>query len=431
MRRILYVVLCLILLAVAFSIPSYCNESNSSIRESVKYRIQFSEGISFDSQCMKSNLMTLENNIDQVLFTVDAGEDVFTIGYHVGERGFDYATMYDDIENAVKELNNDILHDERLKSNRAVSVNDLNMSYAETTGLDSHAIFNNGVDNIPALSCVDKVTEINRDVLDVSIQRSTAEAFPIDGSYHFQELRDDEPVTLWHNQVNNTDSVCDVSLLAPHMGDADNRYESGYQWFPDKVEVELTTDFAHYLNYTKLWYTYKTSHLENLVIDDNEALEMEVVFYNYHGIGTKYKDKGLTFQKIIDDYSFITNQPSEAIYLDTHLCDGDGEVSFCVGVDNASLLKANKWYYWRIPGDIGTRANNFPNDGRFKVVAQRSYRYLIDGAYGVFAEEHEPILKLGIDPKKEDRWLPKDHNAWYYADTGGKWTFNSMSDPVK
>lgn len=105
------------------------------------------------------------------------------------------------------------------------------------------------------------------------------------------------------------------------------------------------------------------------------------------------------------------------------------EVSFCVGVDDTSDLVAGRWYYWYINGTKGTTANNYPNDGRFKVTAQRGYRLLGSGTWSVFADEHEAIRSLGIPSNLN--WVPADENAWTYAAANDDWNFDSSTDPVK
>lgn len=109
--------------------------------------------------------------------------------------------------------------------------------------------------------------------------------------------------------------------------------------------------------------------------------------------------------------------------------DNNQEVSFCVGVDDTSDLVAGRWYYWYINGTKGTTANNYPNDGRFKVTAQRGYRLLGSGTWSVFADEHEAIRSLGIPSNLN--WVPADENAWTYAAANDDWNFDSSTDPVK
>lgn len=57
----------------------------------------------------------------------------------------------------------------------------------------------------------------------------------IDGSYHHLEVIWDQAYTYWYNQLAGTDNMCSPSISAPHGGDGNNRYASGYQWFPNEV----------------------------------------------------------------------------------------------------------------------------------------------------------------------------------------------------
>lgn len=193
------------------------------------------------------------------------------------------------------------------------------------------------------------------------------------------------------------------------------------------ISESLDTDVAENENRTKLWYKYDQSTLNNLNVDSNEALEMEVVFYNYNKSSTSQNDKGNAFQLIKSGSTWATNQPNS--YRDTNFLDNNQEVSFCVGVDDTSDLVAGRWYYWYINGTKGTTANNYPNDGRFKVTAQRGYRLLGSGTWSVFADEHEAIRSLGIPSNLN--WVPADENAWTYAAANDDWNFDSSTDPVK
>lgn len=122
--------------------------------------------------------------------------------------------------------------------------------------------------------------------------------------------------------------MCSPSISAPHGGDGNNRYASGYQWFPNEVDVNFYTDVAENENRTKLWYKYDQSTLNNLNVDSNEALEMEVVFYNYNKSSTSQNNKGNAFQLIKSGSTWATNQPNS--YRDTNFLDNNQEVSFCV-----------------------------------------------------------------------------------------------------
>ena len=82
-----------------------------------------------------------------------------------------------------------------------------------------------------------------------------------------------------------------------------------------------------------------------------------------------------------------------------------------------------------INGTKENTSNNYPNDGRFKVNAQGSYRIIGYGAWFVFAEEHEGIRGLGLTATQY--WVPADENAWVYAAANDDWNFNSSIDPVQ
>ena len=150
---------------------------------------------------------------------------------------------------------------------------------------------------------------------------------------------------------------------------------------------------------------------------------------NSDGADIEYEFRGNAFQRRGNgsSYTWTTNQPN--YYLDTSFEDNTESINFCVGVDDTSDLRSEKWYYWCISGIKGITSNNYPNDGRFVVTAQRSYRLIGSGTWSVFAEEHEGIRFLGITSSQ--KWVPASGSAWVYAAANSAWVFNSYLDPVK
>ena len=75
---------------------------------------------------------------------------------------------------------------------------------------------------------------------------------------------------------------------------------------------------------------------------------------------------------------------------------------------------------------IGISSRRAANDGRFKVIAQRSYRHLLSGAYGVFSEEHEHIMRLGIP--FDNNWLQA--NAYVTQPNGAAYEFRHDENSI-
>lgn len=419
-------------LMLSLSATAHANESISDYdspkasREN-SYRIDFQNDILFNSPTMRSNLSTISESLDEVVFTVDAGDDTFTVGYNLGDEIYSLEKIMQQIEITVDEINSDVKTEARVSSNNHILLSDLQLKYivVDTTAPVSDIELSlSGVMSSRRISKTPTVEEISEHK---AVENTLKRVNTIDGSYHHLEVIWDQAYTYWYNQLAGTDNMCSPSISAPHGGDGNNRYASGYQWFPNEVDVNFYTDVAENENRTKLWYKYDQSTLNNLNVDSNEALEMEVVFYNYNKSSTSQNDKGNAFQLIKSGSTWATNQPNS--YRDTNFLDNNQEVSFCVGVDDTSDLVAGRWYYWYINGTKGTTANNYPNDGRFKVTAQRGYRLLGSGTWSVFADEHEAIRSLGIPSNLN--WVPADENAWTYAAANDDWNFDSSTDPVK
>ena len=86
-------------------------------------------------------------------------------------------------------------------------------------------------------------------------------------------------------------------------------------------------------------------------------------------------------------------------------------------------------YYWYIDSLKGPDTATYPQDGRFKVIAQRSYRVGGYTAYNIFAEEHERQVNIGVpagynSSGAEYNWVPQPYNAYYCISNGGYWLWN-------
>lgn len=418
-------------MGTAMSVPVFAVETISFDSNSIgqKYKVEFNTGVLFNSQTNKNNLTSVKGNITQVVYRINTGHDVFTIGYDIGEDGFSLEIMEKEISKMIEDVNIDILSEPRLQGNKAISINDLQIESIELFTFNNKSLHSDNIET--QFNNVKNVYELGykEHIVNEPIEHNKAqkESNTIDGSYHYLKLISDEVYTFWHNQLSSSDdTVCVPTLSSPHGGDGNNRYDSGFQWFPNDVDVNFYTDVETDENQTKLWYKYDQSTLDNLNVDTNEALEMEVVFYNYNDSSVATANKGNSFQLIKSGVTWSTNQPNH--YKDTNFGDPEEEVSFCVGVDDTTDLVANRWYYWKINGTKGTQSN-YANDGRFKVVAQRGYRTIGGGAFSVFAEEHEPMKRLGL--LGSQNWVSASENAWDLADANDDWNFVSETDPVK
>lgn len=378
----------------------------------------------------ESIIDSLSESIVQLVFSVEVdGGDIVTIGYLAGSTGFDEDDMNEKVNNMVVAINEMIQSNPKTKGNVWIDINDLVLSsvyvamepnevYASLT--ENHVDVNNVIDTLGTKDGVNANDSIT------SVATNT-----IDGSYHFTKVVGKVVQIYWHDQTTGVSTYCQNDIAHPHSGDGNNRYRSGagYKWFPNNVDVQFYTATPKTgQNRTKLSYKYTQAQLDNLNLDSNEAIELEVVFYNYKN-ASSISNRGCAFQTHLSNEgtAWSTNQPNA--YLDTTASDISNEVSFCVGVDDTTALKANTTYYWMIDGAAGDKSKNYANDGRFRVTAQRSYRAYGSGKWGVFSEEHEAILKLGVP--QGSIWVPANNSAWKLAASGTPWKFVSGSSPVQ
>ena len=78
--------------------------------------------------------------------------------------------------------------------------------------------------------------------------------------------------------------------------------------------------------------------------------------------------------------------------------------------------------HFALLGYKGDHSHDYTNDGRFAVVAQRSYR-VGSGytAYNVFSEEHDSHIYIGVP--SNGNWIPLPTNAWDLATNNTPWTW--------
>lgn len=188
----------------------------------------------------------------------------------------------------------------------------------------------------------------------------------------------------------------------------------------------------------QLKFSWDQAALNNLVIDQNEALEVEVLFYNY-GQEEGIPDQGTAWMYDIpeaDDWK--SNLP--AVYLDTRFLDDDEEKSYAVGTAQPELLQADiEYFFW-----AKARPQDTSNQqGLWQINFQRGYWLYSenpwyreqrgDGAeWYVFNEENETTAKVKQYHKYDSaHYAPGsftlDTNANYAKGFRYKETFPSIS----
>lgn len=369
----------------------------------------------------------MSQNVEQVVYQVDAGKDTFTIGYAPGLSDFNKDDMQEGIQGMVDSINQDIRTDSDLEGNHEFKTQDLELTqvFFEATQEEQDQI------KKKCESIIDEARTAQDIMIQGALEREAstlaAASTSITGSYHTKNENVGMGTFKWYNQSTGKFSVCDNTLTAPHAGDGNARYSlAGYKWYPTTVKTWFKTEAESGKNRVTLQYTYSPTQLSYLQKDSNEALEMSVAFYNYtNASATSQKGYSYMLQQQI---TWSTTQPKA--YLDTAFGDQSNETDFCVGVYDATALKADTAYRWTITSKAGTK-HNYPNDGRFRILAQRSYRFTtaVGGSFNVFAEEHERILKLGLTSTQN--WVPTV-TGWSLGVTSQTpWTFNAAGDSVR
>ena len=398
------------------------NSSNTTSTQLSSYKVEFESGITINSPACLYNVQTANDNIQQISFTYNSGRDTFTLGCWIGaDADFNWNLIQSMLEESVNTINEEIRKNQRLSGNSEIVFDLLtlhNMEIVQSSSTSSTTFQESlvGAKKIssPLLTPTSYTAPLNTRTLSAT------------SSYHYTNAL----LKYWHNAVSNSNSLCTITPVSPHSGDGNSRYDAGYNWAPKIVTANfISEDFAGQ-NSTTIYYQYDQAGLDNLVMDNNEALEIQMVFYDYDSDTISLPNRGTTYQ-VAEPESYCAYSSSQPnYYFDTYI-DGDfeedNEICFCLGVPDASELEADRWYYWNIVSLAGNR-NGGPQSGRFRVEAQRSYRFIEawESTLSVYTEEHDRVLRLGI---------PFDKNfvvdsAWVYDDADIEWTFNAATDPI-
>ena len=376
---------------------------------------------------------TQESDVEPVLFQMFREDIVevtyecvnYTGRYSIGiifDEGYDQIRMKEDLDRHLTAINDFII--EYYNESFVVSDKDFYLSsavlYLSQTDLQKiidmqeHKTY---IENIIVL----QVKEKHKNEAETNEWVYGNRSF--DSCYHHNVYDNNGNLHIYHyNGLNSpaTDTECFPTISAPHQGDGNERLESGNKWMPTYTAAQFITGISTGKNRTKLLFKYSSyTNLSNLKKDNNETLEMEIVFYNYRNIFPD-EDRGTTYQKH-SGKSYSTNIPS--YYPDTYLFDNTAEMSFCVGCHDANQLVYGTMYFWIIDSEAGTQDFHYNHDGRFRVIAQRGYHtssYV--SAYNVFSEEHEGDVRLGIS--NNNYWVPSSQNAWYLASNNITWVYN-------
>lgn len=414
--------------------------SSTSLPESSLFRIEFESGMAVTSSECQYNLSAVLEHIKQVSFTVDGGSDIFTIGYHVGSTPASLQTILAKIKATVNNVNRDISSNERLSGNSPISFECLELKDFHLSIPSSFSSLSSSYHQNSNLIGVRNTFQV---ITDAAIESSPSHSSPLNvrnslssitSTYHYLHYNPDgSTLVYWHNTSSNTDTWCaSASPTSPHMGDGNSRYAAGYRWFPRYVEANFISEDCEPQHSTTLWYKFDQTGLNNLLVDNNETLEMELQFYNLGHNTDDPNNRGTAWQFLNEDhdFSYYSNQPD--YYLDTGFGDDETSPVLCVGVPDASLLEADRWYYWAIYSDKGTDYG-YPQDGRFRINAQRGYRVINNlpdqyMTWVVFGEEHEPICHLGVP--SDGNWIP-NVDAWTLDATDQVYTFDALTDPAR
>lgn len=425
MKKLASMFICLVIV-FALVFPVSAKETPSIVQ-----KITVSD-LPFVSVNNKENMSVLSDELQQIVLSASKDGEDWTFGFLAPKNG---TLTYNDVKNRLEqELT-------IMNTVHSFTVKDFWIGYYQVSGSESY---------MSELNCVENIYVETSDV-DVALEStvgsttlpklfsetlsSDVSSYPIDGSHYFQRAVGGVTQYLWYNQITGLNSVIYPTAVSPYAGDGNNRTDSGYPWFPYYISLQTRQVGQWGRTYVVLQFKFTEENLRNLNYDDNEALEMEVDFYNYardEDIKDKHgniieSDRGVSFvpvrgnpiQYIEDGYDYdnpfiwyVNMGLKDVAYLDTAFEDNITTISSCVGISDTSVLEANRQYEWTIAySGMALKCGN-ANDGRFNVVAQRSYvaNLPLTMPFRVFSEEKEQMVRYGIDSSRH--WVGADKNAF-------------------
>lgn len=396
--------------------------------------------IPLSSQANKNNLISLSDDLEQIVLSTNKNGEVWTVGFFVPE-------------NEILTYNNLILRLEefiyQLDTKQHFYPDDFFICYYQASSLETtiselqgveeiiteknEANLSNNSENINDSSFISSLPEI------ISMENSLSsnsenQIYTIDGSHYIHRAIGSTVQSYWYNQITGETIAINQTPTSPYGGDGNNRTDSGYQWFPSYVEVDTNHLNQWMRTNVSLRFIFTEEEINNLNHDDNEALEMEVLFYNYaHDEDIRddegniiEENRGVSFVPVKsnpilfanDEYDYTKpyfwaiNINDDSCYFDTAFQDNEEIISACIGISDTSSLVANQGYRWSIQYQGISVKQGYANDGRFVVQAQRSY--LTDLPYTlpfrVFSEEKEQMIRYGIS--ENQNWVGAEHNAF-------------------
>lgn len=432
-KRILIVVIAItMIMNISFDWASYANyekkENNDQIYgENPVMTIDFSDAILFEN----INNAVEGEKIDFVEGEIIVDGEVITFGYNNINK-VDNDVSKEKIKKHIKDTVNDIIStDDAIFPKYKVKSSDID-SLTSNIKIHKIKVKEGDLDKLEAKYKNDKKVKIRKyyekitgnknDIKDDTKMKKISKLQKVFSSWLsipvYAEVKGGEP------QGNEGNEVEKLSIN-PNMGDRQDRLKQKdrqdggvYNWLPNSfvLQVKEVSDRSDHLRQVNVGFTFDSERLSNLNIDDDEALEAEVLFYNY-GRDEGIPENGLAYMYTKEFYAH--NIPTYAYpYEDTRFLDKENmkttdtsefsEVSYCIGIANTRMLKPDTKYWWIIkgyPSELAQALNSIPTEGLAKLQFNRSYNYadhkllsIISSTNGhdewsVFNEEYEAAVE--------------------------------------
>ena len=189
--------------------------------------LEIKDDVFFRDQRESELLFELDDDISEVIYTVDCGDRVLTIGYLPGHNKFDYEDMRSSVprmlESMLKDLNNEKRTDYSVNQIENLQLKEIRLQAGVNADIFLAERYSNSVEKV----CNIQPAELIED--SISSTKATTNN-SITGSYHYrQQINDQTSILKWFNQATNTSSNCTVT---PTKLSANKDY---YWWIESKA----------------------------------------------------------------------------------------------------------------------------------------------------------------------------------------------------
>ncbi|GAB1780042.1 hypothetical protein PMEGAS67_55190 [Priestia megaterium] len=261
-------------------------------------------------------------------------------------------------------------------------------------------------------------------------------------------IRTENNVLSNENPSYNT-GKCNPFDEKPKCGDGQDRgkatknrmYTVGqrFAWYPTTVSGQ-TVKLSDNHRRVSMNFKWRQSELTNLNLDNNEAIEVEALFYNY-GLSDEKPVPG-DGKAWMQELPFFVDSNLPKFFIDTRFGDETTSVSYAVGTAHTKELVAGTNYFFEAEAATDAPGKFVPDTGLWQMNFQRGYWFdSLNPAYRaqrgegdewyVFSEEFESSVQVKkFDIYNSVLYAPNTTKTAYFSPEY-EWAIDNARTAVK